>query len=104
MSAQRLSLARRGAVPWDRLLVALTVLAGLVSLIVILDHTAWPDRPPRLAVFTYLLQVQDIAGVILVMAIAIGAYLLRAWDTTLAVVDLLARHPWRVAAIVFCAL
>lgn len=87
-----------------RALVAFTVLAGVASIIIILDQTAWPDPVARLRVFHYLLREQDLAGSVLLIAIALGAYLPRTRSAVLDFVERLARHPWPVAAITFFAL
>src|SRR5690348_15567045 len=88
----------------DRLLLVLTLLAGTLSIIFILDDTGYPYDVRRIAVFQYLLREQDIAGCLLVMAIAIGAYVPRTRTAVLGLVDVLGRNPWPVAAIFFALL
>jgi hypothetical protein len=88
----------------DRLLLALTLLAGTLSIIFILDDTGYPFDVRRAAVFQYLLREQDIAGCLLVMAIAIGAYLPGTRTAILRWVDVLARNPWPVAGVFFAML
>jgi hypothetical protein len=84
--------------------VAFTLLAGVLSIIVILDNTAWPDPVPRLLAFQYLLREQDLAGALLFMALVLGAWLPRTRSAVLDFVERLARHPWRVAALTFVCL
>ena len=87
-----------------RALAAFTVLGALLSIIFILDYTKYPDPQWRLLIFQYLLREQDLAGSALIIAIAVGAYLPQTRSAALDLVDLLARHPWRVAAATFVAL
>lgn len=89
---------------WDRLLVVFTVLAGVVSIIIILDNTAYPDPVSRLLVFQYLLREQDLAGSVLLIAIAVAAYLPQTRSAVLDFVALLSRNPWPTAAITFFGL
>jgi hypothetical protein len=89
---------------WDRLLLAAIVAASLLSLIVILDKTGYPYAVLRLWVFDHLLRKQDIAGSILVLALALAAYLPRTRDSVTAFVALLSRHAWPVAGLTFVAL
>ena len=103
MSAQS---SARGlpAIPWNGVLVAATVLAGVVSIIFILDDTKWPDPVWRLLAFQYLLRDQDIAGSALAIAIALGAWVLRKRNPTLDPVAILGRNPWPAAAVTFVGL
>jgi hypothetical protein len=87
-----------------RWLFGLTLVAGLLALIVVLDYTGYPYPGLRLLVFQYLLREQDIAGATLFLAIAVGAFLPRTRSGALAFVDALGRHPWIVAVITFVAL
>ena len=95
--------APRG-IAWHRVLLALTVLSGLLSLIVVLDYTKYPDPAWRRMVFQYLLQEQDLAGSALVVGIAIAAFLPRTRSAALDLVGLLSRNPWPVAALTFIGL
>ncbi len=100
------SLARgwvRG-IPWNGLLVALTVLSGLVSIIFILDNTKYPDPVWRLLAFQYLLREQDIAGSVVVIAIALAAWMLRKQAPAFDPAAFLARKPWPSAMALFAVL
>lgn len=83
---------------------ALTVLAALLSIVFILDYTKYPDPQWRLLIFQYLLREQDLAGSVLMIAIAVGAYLPRTRSAALDLVDALSRRPWAVAAAAFVVL
>lgn len=100
------SLARGWArdVPWNALLVALTVVSGLVSIIFILDTTKYPDPVSRLLAFQYLLREQDIAGSVLIIAIALAAWVLRKQAPAFDAAAFLARKPWPCAIAVFAVL
>ena len=87
-----------------RALAAFTVLAALLSIIFILDYTKYPDAQWRLLIFQYLLREQDLAGSTLIIAIAVGAYLPRTRSAALGLIEVLARHPWRVALATFAVL
>jgi len=85
-------------------LVAFTLLAGVVSIIVVLDYTAWPDPVTRLLAFQYLLREQDLAGAALFIVLVAGACLPRTRSAVLEFIDLLSRNPWPVAGISFVVL
>ncbi len=104
MTEPRVARGLPGEIPWTRLLVALTVLASVVSIIFILDDTKYPDPMWRMAAFQYLLREQDIAGSALVIAIALAAWLLRARSPALDAVEILGRNPWPTAIAVFIGL
>ena len=91
-------------IPWNGVLVSATVLACVVSIIFILDDTKWPDPVYRLRAFQYLLRDEDIAGSILAIALALGAWVLRRRSPTLDLVTILGRNPWPVAAVTFVGL
>jgi hypothetical protein len=91
-------------IPWNGVLVAATVLAGVVSIIFILDDTKWPDPVWRLSVFQYLLRDQDIAGSILAIAIALGAWALRKRCSSVDPVAILGRNAWATGVITFLTL
>jgi hypothetical protein len=103
MSAQS-SARRLPEIPWNGVLAAASVLAGVVSIIFILDDTKWPDAVWRLRAFQYLLREQDIAGSILAIAIVLGAWVLRKRNATVDPVGILGRNPWPTAAITFVGL
>ena len=85
-------------------LAGLTAAAGVLSMILILDLTEYPFYVPRVLIFSYLLYHQDIAGSVLVIAIALGAWLPRTRSGVLDFVGWLSRHPWTVAAATFAGL
>ncbi|TMH24103.1 MAG: hypothetical protein E6H63_17215 [Betaproteobacteria bacterium] len=91
-------------IPWNGVLVSATVLAGVVSIIFILDDTKWPDPVWRLRAFQYLLREQDIAGSVLAIAIALAAWVLRKRSPTLDPVGVLGRNPWATAVVTFVGL
>lgn len=82
-------------------LATLTVFAGVLSIVLILDLTQYPFDVVRIYIFHYLLREQDLAGSVLVIAIALAALLPRGRSGALEFVDWLARHPWGVAAASF---
>ncbi|MBV9361627.1 MAG: hypothetical protein JO292_09555 [Betaproteobacteria bacterium] len=84
-----------------RALAAATVAAAALSIIFVLDLTKYPDLPGRLFIFRYLLRSQDVAGSILVIAIAVGALLPRTRSRVLELIDALSRHAWPVAGVTF---
>lgn len=104
MTTQRLARGLAHDIRWDKLFVALTVLSGVVSIIFILDDTKYPDPVWRLLVFQYLLREQDVAGSILVVAIALAAWVLRKRAPAFDPVEILARNPWPTALGVFVGL
>lgn len=89
---------------WSTALLALTLLASLVSIIVVLDFTKYPDPVWRLLVFAYLLREQDLAGTVMVIGIAIAAFLPRTRSAAVDLVEVLARNPWPIAAVAFLGL
>lgn len=104
MESTRVHPELTGAVRWDWTLLALTVLAGLVSVILILDLTKYPDPVWRYEIFRYLLRAHDLAGSALVILIAIAAYLPRTRSAALDLIEALSRNAWPVAALVFVGL
>jgi len=99
------SAARRlPEIPWNGVLVSATLLAAVVSIIFVLDDTKWPDDVWRLHAFQYLLRDQDIAGSVLVIAIALGAWMLRRRSPSVDPVAILGRNPWPTAVVTFLAL
>lgn len=83
---------------WTNVLAALTAFAAVFSIVFILDNTEFPFAVRRLLVFQYLLRHQDIAGAVLMLALVLGAWLLRNRDPRLDPAAFLGRHPWPVAA------
>jgi hypothetical protein len=107
MASRRIARALPGEIArtnWTNVLAALSVLAGLASIIFILDDTKYPDPMWRLLVFQYLLREQDVAGSVLIMAIVVAAWLLRARRPVLDPVEILGRKPWATAIATFVAL
>lgn len=82
-------------------LAALTVFAGVLAILLILDLTQYPFEVVRIYIFHYLLRTQDIAGAVLVIAIALAALLPGTRSAALQLVDSFSRHPWAVAAASF---
>jgi hypothetical protein len=99
-------LAGRAPVKADRarLLFIGIVGASLLSVIVILDKTSYPFDVDRVLVFDYLLREQDIPGTILVIAIAIAAWLPPTRASASALVGFVGRHVWVIAVLVFVLL
>ncbi|HEX7052598.1 MAG TPA: hypothetical protein VF211_01535 [Burkholderiales bacterium] len=89
---------------WTRVLAALSAFAALFSIVFILDNTEFPFEVRRLLVFQYLLRQQDIAGAVLMLALVLGAWLLRRRDPRLDPAAFLGRHAWAVAAASFAGL
>jgi hypothetical protein len=87
-----------------RAYVVLCLLAGVLSLIVILDYGGYPYPPYRYWVFEYFLRTQDVTGSALLMVLVLAACFGRTQAPALAVVDLVARHPWRTAGAAFIVL
>ena len=82
-------------------LAALTAFAGVLGIILILDLTQYPFEVVRIYIFHYLLRTQDIAGSIVVIAIALAALLPNTRSGALQLVESFSRHPWAVAAAAF---
>lgn len=101
VTTQAIAPGLRTDVRWDHVLIALTVLAALVSIIFIVEDTKYPFPMWRMLAFQYLLREQDIAGSILVIALAGGAWLLRRRSPAIDPVAILGRHPWTVAIATF---
>jgi len=96
--------APRGRDYWTRWLVAASLLAGAISVIVVLDYGGYPFEPYRYWIFEYLLRTQDLSGAALLMLMVLVAYFFRANPGVLGWVDAMSRHPWRVAAVAFVML
>ncbi|HYN12802.1 MAG TPA: hypothetical protein VET51_09190, partial [Burkholderiales bacterium] len=85
-------------------LAGLTAFAGVLSIILILDLTWYPFEVHRVFIFHYFLREHDTAGSVLVIAIAIAAWLPRTRSRALDFVEWLSRHPWEVAAASFAVM
>ena len=89
---------------WDLVLAAAIVTVAALSIVAVLDATKFPDMPGRLFIFRFLLRTQDVAGSILIIAMAVGAFIPRTRSTTLAFIDALSRNVWPVAGTTFVVL
>ncbi|MGH8747290.1 MAG: hypothetical protein ACREUK_12470 [Burkholderiales bacterium] len=104
MNAQHPAAAWTAKVSWCWVLAALTILSGLVSIIFILDDTTYPDSLTRLLIFEHLLRRQDVAGSVLVIALAAAAWTLSKRAAPMDLVRLLGQKPWLTAAAAFVVL
>lgn len=86
------------------LLFTLTALGCVLSIIFVLDNTGYPYDISRALAFQYLLRHQDIAGSALILALALGAWLLRSRAPGLDPAAWLGRHPGTVCAVTFIGL
>ena len=85
-------------------LAGLTVAAGLLCIVLVVDLTEYPYYVPRVLIFHYLLREQDMAGSVLLIAIALGAWLPGTRSAAIDAVEWLSRRPWTVAAATFAGL
>jgi hypothetical protein len=90
--------------PCARGLLAVCVLVAGLSTIFILDYSGYPFPPYHFWLVAYFLRTQDLAGSAMVLAIAFAAYFAPTRNAALDFVDVLGRHPWRVAALTFVVL
>lgn len=90
--------------PCSGRLVALCLLVGVLSSIVILDYTGYPHPPFQYLILEYHLRTQDLAGSALLMALVVAACFAPARGAALAFVDAIARHPWQTAGATFVVL
>lgn len=104
MTAQHPAQTWTDKVSWCWVLAALTILSGLLSIIFILDDTTYPDSLTRLLIFEHLLRQQDVAGSILVIALAAAAWTLSKRAPPMDPVRLLGQNPWLTAATAFIVL
>ena len=104
MTAPAIAPGLRSDVRWLHVLVALTLLAALVSIVFVLQDTKYPYPMWRMLAFQYLLRDQDIAGSALAIALVAGAWLLRGQRPALDPVAVLGRNPWAVALFTFAGL
>jgi hypothetical protein len=104
MNAQHAAGAWTDKVSWCWVLASLTILSGLVSIIFILDDTNYPSSLQRILIFQHLLRQQDIAGSILVVALAAAAWMLSKRPPPIDLPRVLGRSPWRTAAAAFVGL
>lgn len=87
-----------------RNLIALSLYAGALSLIIVLDYGAYPHAPARFWITEYLLRTQDVAGAGLLMVLVLAAAFAPARNAALDLVTVISRHPWRTAGITFVML
>jgi len=104
MTVQQAARPSVGKVSWCWVLAATTILSGLVSILFIFYDTKYPDAAPRLFIFPYLLREQDVAGSILVIALAAAAWMLRKRPPPIDLVRVLGQNPWLTAAGAFIGL
>ena len=104
MTVQQTARPSAGRVSWCSVLAAATILSGLLSILFILYDTRYPDAAPRLFIFAYLLRKQDVAGSILVIALAAAAWMLRKRPPPIDLPAMLGQYPWLTAAAAFIGL
>ncbi|HXZ54691.1 MAG TPA: hypothetical protein VEH03_04480 [Burkholderiales bacterium] len=104
MSVQQIARPSAGSVSWCSALAAATILSGLVSILFILYDTKYPNAAPRLFIFPYLLRKQDVAGSILVIALAAAAWMLRKRMPPIDLAAMLGQNSWLTAAAAFIGL
>jgi hypothetical protein len=104
MTSPAIPWARWSSDPCTRGLVAACVLVGGLSMIFILDYTGYPFAPYLFLIAEYFLRTQDLAGSVLLIALAVAAYFSPTRSAALGFVDAVSRHPWRTAAITFVVL
>jgi hypothetical protein len=83
--------------------LAIAAISGAMALY-ILHYTQYPFPVWRGLIFQYLLRHQDLAGLALVAALALGACLPATHRPALALVQKLGERPWTVALVAFLAL
>lgn len=93
----------RAGVRLDLWVAGLTVVAGLLSIILILQVTYYPYSVHRSWIFHYFLREQDIAGSLLVIAVALGCAIERG-NAPLGVVEWLAERYWIAVAAALVAM
>jgi hypothetical protein len=83
-------------------LAVLCLLAGALSIAYILNYAWYPHPLDRFWILEYNLRTQDLAGAALLMALVLAALIAPA--RLAALLEVISRHPWRVAGIAFVAL
>jgi hypothetical protein len=104
LPVRRLPFSRLPGDPCVNALVAACVLAGVLSIIVILDFSGYPNPAYRYWILEYNLRTQDLAGAVLLVALAVAACVPRGRAAALGLVGAIARHPWRTAVATFVVL
>jgi hypothetical protein len=90
--------------PCTRGLVVACVLAGGLSILYIRNY-AWSEHPlNRFWILEYNLRTQDLMGAALLAALALAAWFAPGRRVALALVDAMARYPWRTAGLTFVVL
>lgn len=89
---------------WDLVLAAAILTVAALSIVAVLYATKYPDIPGRLFIFRFLLRTQDVAGSILTIALAVGAFIPRTRSAALGFIDALSRNAWPVAGMTFVVL
>jgi hypothetical protein len=84
--------------------VAACLFVGVLSIIVILDFGGYPFAPNRFWILEYNIRTQDFTGALLLMVLVVVACVAPARAAALALVEVIARHPWRTALVAFVAL
>ena len=90
--------------PCVKALVAACALAGVLSIIVILDFSGYPNPAYRYWILEYNLRTQDLTGAVLLIALAAAACLPQGRAAALRLVEAITRHPWLTAAVTFALL
>jgi hypothetical protein len=85
-------------------LIALSLLAGVLSVIIVLDYGGFPNPPARYWISEYLARTQDLAGSVLLMALVLAACFAPARNAALGLAASISRHPWRTAGAAFVLL
>ncbi len=89
---------------WTAWAAVLFAAVSALAAIFILDYVGYPNPVPRVLVFRVLLYRQDLAGLALLVAIALLACAPVTHRPALALVEAIGRRPWISAAILFAAL
>lgn len=84
--------------------IAVCLLAGVLSVILILDYTGYPYPTSGYWIFQLHLRTQDIPAAALLMLLVLAAWLAPAREALARLVEALGRRPWQVAAAAFVLL
>lgn len=90
--------------PGARGLAAACLIVGVVSIVFFLDYAGFPTEPARYRVLQYLVATQDVHAALVLMGLVLLAGISSSRVPALRLLDFIARHPWKVAAIAFGAL
>lgn len=94
----RAPLAAGRATRW---FAVLCLTAGVIALIVTVDYSGYPFALHRFWILEYLLRTQDVSGSVLSLSLLLLACYAPLQPLALGLVEAIARHPWRTAAIAF---